>query len=176
MKKLILLSLLALLSVGHAFAQSETPSDSIRLASPTGVKNFGGFLLDMKLMNMEASQLPKFTLELPNANKDYSNLFRLNTDAIYTQGFSNVFSPSWGTGYGWGLYSSPSYMQMGSFKLKNGMRLNTYGDYNSKGWRVPVPSAMPWEKNNFRGAFELKSQDGSFGIRIEVQQKRGGLY
>ena len=37
-------------------------------------------------------------------------------------------------------------------------------------------SAMPWEKNNFRGAFELKSANGNFGIRIEVQQGRNGPY
>ena len=30
----------------------------------------------------------------------------------------------------------------------------------------------PCEKNNFKGAFELKSANGSFGIRIEVQQGR----
>ena len=33
-----------------------------------------------------------------------------------------------------------------------------------------------WEKNNFRGAFELKSANGNFGIRIEVQQGRNGPY
>lgn len=37
---------------------------------------------------------------------------------------------------------------------------------------MPNPSALPWQKNNFKGAFELKSQDGSFGIRIEVQKGR----
>ena len=31
------------------------------------------------------------------------------------------------------------------------------------------PSALPWERNNFKGAFELKSENG-FGLRIEVQQ------
>ena len=62
------------------------------------------------------------------------------------------------------------------FKLKNGMRINTYGDYDKDGWRVPNRSAMPWEKNNFRGAFELKSANGNFGIRIEVQQGRNGPY
>ena len=97
-----------------------------------------------------------------------------------SQGFSDAFSPSafssFGYGYGWGLSSSPQFMQMGSFKLKNGMRINTYGDYDKDGWRVPNRSAMPWEKNNFRGAFELKSANGNFGIRIEVQQGRNGPY
>ena len=57
-----------------------------------------------------------------------------------------------------------------------GMRINTYGDYNKDGWRVPNRSAMPWERNNFRGAFELKSANGNFGIRIEVQQGRNVPY
>ena len=142
MKKLILF-LSLILSVGFASAQSEIPSDSIRRAPSANIKEFGGFLLDMGLMNV-------------------------------------AFSPSafsgFGYGYGWGLSSSPQFMQMGSFKLKNGMRINTYGDYDKDGWRVPNRSAMPWEKNNFRGAFELKSANGNFGIRIEVQQGRNGPY
>ena len=164
MKKLILF-LSLILSVGFASAQSEIPSDSIRRAPSANIKEFGGFLLDMGLMNVA---------------KDYNQLFRLNTDATYSQGFSDAFSPSafsgFGYGYGWGLSSSPQFMQMGSFKLKNGMRINTYGDYDKDGWRVPNRSAMPWEKNNFRGAFELKSANGNFGIRIEVQQGRNGPY
>lgn len=31
-------------------------------------------------------------------------------------------------------------------------------------------------KNNFKGAFEMKSSDGNFGIRIEVQQGRNYPY
>ena len=172
MKKLILFLSLAL-SVGFASAQSEIPSDSIRRAPSANVKEFGGFLLDMGLMNVTAPQLPKFDLSMPDLSKDYNQIFRFNTDATYTQGFTDAFSSSFsgfGYGYGWGLSSSPQFMQMGSFKLKNGMRINTYGDYDKDGWRVPNRSAMPWEKNNFRGAFELKSANGNFGIRIEVQQ------
>lgn len=180
MKKLILF-LSLVLSVGFASAQSEVPSDSIRRAPSSNIKEFGGFLLDMGLMNVAAPELPKFSLDLPDASKDYNQIFRMNTDATYSQGFTDAFSPSfsnfgYGFGYGWGLSSSPQFMQMGSFKLKNGMRINTYGDYNKEGWRVPNRSAMPWEKNNFRGAFELKSANGNFGIRIEVQQGRNVPY
>jgi hypothetical protein len=179
MKKLILFLSLAL-SVGFASAQSEIPSDSIRRAPSANVKEFGGFLLDMGLMNVTAPQLPKFDLSMPDLSKDYNQIFRFNTDATYTQGFTDAFSSSsfsgFGYGYGWGLSSSPQFMQMGSFKLKNGMRINTYGDYDKDGWRIPNRSAMPWEKNNFRGAFELKSANGNFGIRIEVQQGRNVPY
>ena len=163
MRKLILF-LSLILSVGFASAQSEVPSDSIRRAPSSNIKEFGGFLLDMGLMNVAP---PK------------NQIFRLNTDATYTQGFTDAFSSpfsGFGYGYGWGLSSSPQFMQMGTFKLKNGWKINTYGDYDKDGWKVPNRSAMPWEKNNFRGAFELKSSNGNFGIRIEVQQGRNGLY
>lgn len=178
MKRLfLLLSLLLLLPAGIVSAQSEIPSDSIRRAPSASIKEFGGFLLDMKLMNITAPQLPKFDLSIPDMSKDYNQIFRLNTNATYSQGFTSAFS-SYHSGwrYGWGLSSSPQFMQMGSFKLNNGWKLNTYGDYDKNGWRVPNRSAMPWEKNNFRGAFELKSANGSFGVRIEVQQGRNVPY
>lgn len=163
---------------GVASAQLEVPADNIRRAPVSNVKEFGGFLLDMGLMNVAAPQLPRFNLDVPDMSKDYNQIFRMNPDVMYSQGFTDAFSssPGFGYGYGWGMSSSPQFMQMGSFKLKNGMRINTYGDYDRNGWKVPNRSAMPWEKNNFRGAFELKSANGSFGIRIEVQQGRSGLY
>ena len=178
MKKLILF-LSLLLSFGFASAQSEVPSDSIRSAPSSNIKEFGGFLLDMGLMNVAPTKHPKFSLDVPDVSKDYNQIFRLNTDASYTQGFTDAFSSpfsGFGYGYGWGLSSSPQFMQMGTFKLKNGWKINTYGDYDKDGWKVPNRSAMPWEKNNFRGAFELKSSNGNIGIRIEVPQGRNGRY
>lgn len=90
MKKLILF-LSLILSVGFASAQSEIPSDSIRRAPSANIKEFGGFLLDMGLMNVAPPKLPKFSLDVPNMSKDYNQLFRLNTDATYSQGFSDAF-------------------------------------------------------------------------------------
>ena len=169
------------------YAQSEAQGDSIRShvlpdgTPPEGalmpeVKNYDGFLLDMSLLKMEAPRLPEFTLEIPDASKDYSRMFRLNPNATYSQGLSNVFSLTNSTVYSMnpfglsGFWSSPGNLQMGSFRLKNGMRINTYGEYDKDGWQVPNHSALPWEKNNFKGAFEMKSSNGAFGIRIEVQQ------
>ena len=169
------------------YAQSEAQGDSIRShvlpdgTPPEGalmpeVKNYDGFLLDMSLLKMEAPRLPEFTLEIPYASKDYSRMFRLNPNATYSQGLSNVFSLTNSTVYSMnpfglsGFWSSPENLQMGSFRLKNGMRINTYGEYDKDGWKVPNHSALPWEKNNFKGAFEMKSSNGAFGIRIEVQQ------
>lgn len=169
------------------YAQSEAQGDSIRShvlpdgTPPEGalmpeVKTYDGFLLDMSLLKMEAPRLPEFTLEIPDASKDYSRMFRLNPNATYSQGLSNVFSLTNSTVYSMnpfglsGFWSSPENLQMGSFRLKNGMRINTYGEYDKDGWKVPNHSALPWEKNNFKGAFEMKSSNGAFGIRIEVQQ------
>lgn len=169
------------------YAQSEAQGDSIRShvlpdgTPPEGalmpeVKNYDGFLLDMSLLKMEAPRMPEFTLEIPDASKDYSRMFRLNPNATYSQGLSNVFSLTNSTVYSMnpfglsGFWSSPKNLQMGSFRLKNGMHINTYGEYDKDGWKVPNHSALPWEKNNFKGAFEMKSSNGAFGIRIEVQQ------
>ena len=121
---------------------------------------------------------PKFTLEIPDASKDYSRIFQLNPNVTYSQGLSNIFSLSNSRYFSsnpfglTGFWGSTDNLQMGSFTLKNGMRIHTYGEYDKDGWKVPNPSALPWEKNNFKGAFELKSANGAFGIRIEVQQGR----
>ena len=44
------------------------------------------------------------------------------------------------------------------------------------GNKVRNPSALPWERNNFNGAFEVKSENGNFGIRIEVQRGRNNPF
>lgn len=132
----------------------------------------------MGLMNVSPPTLPKFTLEIPDASKDYSRIFRLNPDVTYSQGLSDLFSLSNSHYFGanpFGLtgFGSPTdNLRMGSFVLKNGMRINTYGEYDKDRRKVYNPSALPWERNNFKGAFELKSANGAFGIRIEVQQGR----
>lgn len=175
MKKWILYTMFMLTNT-FVSAQSEIHSDSIRRTASTNIKEFGGFLLDMKLMNISPPQLSNPKMDIPNLTKDYNQIFRLNTNAIYTQGFNETaFLSNNGIIYDWGQ-SSSQFMQMGSFKLKSGMRINTYGDYNEKGWKVPNRNAMPWEKNNFRGAFELKSANGTFGVRFEVQQGRNTAY
>lgn len=175
MKPTFFCILICLASLSSVCAQSETPADTTARL-PLNVKNYDGFLLDMGLMNVSPPTLPKFTLEIPDASKDYGRIFRLNPDATYSQGLSNLFSlgnshyfssyPFGLTGFG----ASADNLQMGSFTLKNGMRIHTYGEYNKDGWKVPNPSALPWERNRFKGAFELKSANGAFGVRIEIQQ------
>lgn len=133
MKRVCFFIIALLASIASLYAQSEVKGDSVRSlpdgTPPDGVflpetKNYNGFLLDMSLMKMEAPRLPEFTLEIPDASKDYSSIFRLNPDVTYSQGLSNVFSLTNSTVYSMnpfgltGFWSSPENLQMGSFKLK----------------------------------------------------------
>ena len=108
MKRIFFCIIILLAGMSSVSAQSEMPADTVRTAvhgeaspegmSPSekellpGVKNYDGFLLDMGLMNLSAPTLPKFTLEIPDASKDYSRIFRLNPNVTYSQGLSNIFS------------------------------------------------------------------------------------
>lgn len=167
MRKLLLI-LFFISNYSYLFSQSEIKSDSIYSFINENYKEYGEFLLDMGLFNIQSIEMPKFDIKLDKNTKDFTKIFSLNPDITYSKGLSTIFTPSFSS-FG---NSNLQNMQMGSFKLKNGMRINTYGDYNSNGFRVPNRSAMPWEKNNFRGAFELKSANGNFGIKVEVQQGR----
>ena len=175
MKRAFFCVLVCLTALSSASAQCETPADTTARFA-LNVKSYDGFLLDRGLMNIFTPTLPKFTLEVPDVGKDYGRIFRLSPDVTYSQGLSHLFSlsnsryfssnPFGLTGFG----APADNLQMGSFTLKNGMRIHTYGEYNKDGWKVPNPSALPWERNRFKGAFELKSANGAFGVRVEVQQ------
>ena len=183
MKQILLLVLLFTIS-SVTYAQHEITQDTLTPLPPSETaadrllpetQSFGGFLIDMTLMNLQAPpRFSDFKLEIPDVSKDYSQLFQLNHNITYSQGLTTLFTQSgslwWGSSsFGaWG--SAPTTLQMSSFKLKNGMRINTYGQYNKEGRKVYNPSALPWERNDFKGAFELKSANGAFGVRIEVQQ------
>ncbi|MBR0041791.1 MAG: occludin [Bacteroides sp.] len=175
MKK-ILYILCLLMATWSAKAQ-EVAGDSLRLPAEgyvppfelsADVKDYGGFLLDMGLMEL-APTIP-FTLRPTFSYKDkpvnYNQLFKLNPNMLFTQG--NYPSLSGAMNF----FATPTSMTMSSFRLKNGMRLNTYGEYNFKGERQIRPSALPWQRNNFKGAFELKSANGNFGVRVEVSRGR----
>jgi hypothetical protein len=56
------------------------------------------------------------------------------------------------------------------------MRINLYGEYNADGHKVYNPSAFPWERNQLHSAFEMKSANGSFGIKVEVHGGRNYPY
>lgn len=188
MRHTMLLLFFLLLLPSALSAQIELATDTLQnspaherndiLLRPDVKSYSGGYLLDMNLTGITSPKpLSAYRIEIPDASKDYSSLFRLDPDITYSQGLSDRFSGSYAlypSLYGWstGSFSATDNLQMGSFRLKSGWRLNTYGQYNKEGWRVGNPAALPWERNNFKGAFELKSANGAFGIRVEVQQTR----
>jgi len=139
------------------------------------VKNFGGFLLDMNAL--DPVRMPFVSIkDSYEPFPDYSQLFKgLNKVTFGTasainapyyslspMGFSNGVTSVWGTGQ----------VQTASFKLNNGMTLRTFGDYNADGYRVNRP-IEPWRRNNFQGGFEMKSENGKFGISIHVSNGNG---
>jgi hypothetical protein len=112
--------------------------------------------------------LPKPEL-LPASTQDYNKLFSLSGDKVYSQGFTPSLFLNGTFGSMWWGTSSMQPMQTATFKLNNGMRLTTFGDYNIDGYRMNR-SPYPWERNNFRGGFELKSGNFGFGIQVEVHR------
>ena len=102
MKRFVLLTLLFLASATVLRAQSEVNTDTLVLSPstetvpPSTVKNYGGFLLDMNLTNQtERPSLSSFKLEVPDASKDYSFLFRPpNGCHLYTRQLHDVLAPS----------------------------------------------------------------------------------
>lgn len=181
MKKLITL-LLLLTGFIQAHAQNEA---DIRLDG-AGVKNFGGFILDMGTM-LNAESL---TLSVPYPTLSYHmgfgeaspypinpEAFRLNPNLTYMGGTSinpsrtSIISLLY-TGIGTGMVN----WQGASYKLNNGMRINLYGEYDADGHKVYNPAAMPWQRNNFNAAFEMKSANGNFGIKVEVHGGRNNPY
>lgn len=186
MKKLILS--IAMFSVtATAFAQSEVVPDSIPPISLDGsrYKEFGGFILDMGPIPVTPPPLiaPQLTYQPYGSNntiKNYNEIFRPGLNITYDRGSYPGFTPMYSSmgfgGYGLGFNSMPPTLQSATFKLKNGLRITTYGEYDANGNKVYNPAALPWERNNFNGAFEMKSENGNFGIRIEVQRGRNMPY
>ena len=185
MKKFILSVSLYLLSLA-ASAQPEVPTDTIHGISMDNYKIYDdGFILDMGMKIATPMRLipPQITYDAHSvkSSKDYYKLFQLDPNITYGKENATIFSRGYsGFGmYGFGAYGfgpMPPTLQSATFKLKNGWKITTYGEYDADGNKVRNPSALPWEKNNFNGAFEMKSENGNFGIRIEVQRGRTTPY
>lgn len=172
MKKLIL-SITLMLVTATAFAQTEAQADSLPPVSLDGYKDFDGFILDMgsmmatppRLVPPQLSYQPYSSQTAPN----YYELFRPDRGITYDRGayYYNVSGP---------LSHRNLTLQSATFRLKNGMRITTLGEYDADGNKVRNPAALPWERNNFNGAFEFKSENGNFGIRIGVHRGRDTAY
>ena len=151
------------------------------------VKDFGGFILDMgSMLNAEslvvsAPFLPSLSYLAPLDDVASYQLnpdaFKLNPNITYMGGTAinpsrtSILSLLY-TGIGSGMVN----WQGTSFKMNNGMRINLYGEYDADGYKVYNPSALPWQRNNFNAAFEMKSANGNFGIKVEVHGGRNNPY
>ena len=163
-------------------AQDEVPFEidaSMGGGLPAGTEMLGGgYLIDMNLVEVGFTPEGDYTLQLPDLQRrDFNRLFRLDNRATYGRTSGSMFGRGQlmhftTGGMGLGFWDATDNVQMGSFRLRNGLRINTYGDYDSSGRRVYNPARQtPWDRNTFRGAFELKSSNGHFGIRVEVQRR-----
>ncbi len=175
----ILLSISVLLP---AMAQTEVTGDTLRARqtpdisaltasqqriSDDGVRSYDGFLLDMNSMLQPSQSMMPTTPSLTApaqtglySYKNFDKMLQLKSKATY--GISI-------TPLGMGINN----LHLADFKLNNGMTLTTYGDYDSNGRRHLNPSALPWQRNNFQGAFRLKSADGKFSVQVRVGRGYG---
>ena len=166
-----------------ASAQTENEVTTLSDLETQRYKNFDGFLLDMgSMLDMPAYLAPPtltyrpFDTMLPSTELTIRpEAMRINPKIIFKggvpgvsllQSFYSLYCPTCGN----------ANWQGASFKLNNGMRINTYGEYNADGYKVYNPAAMPWEKNNFNAAFEIKSANGNFGIKVEMHGGRNNPY
>lgn len=159
------------------FAQNEKPVIEIdtepeKMAT---YQEFGGFIIDLNKAVAQPMFLPKLDLsQLKIAPyEDFTEKMGFDLGkAIY--GVTPITTFGTNSGYGWGYhpFNSPTSSPINSatFRINDKWRMTTSGDYNAEGYRRPNPSALPWEKNDFHGAFELKSSSG-FSVRFEVQRK-----
>ncbi len=167
--KILLISLFPICG----YAQSELPSDSIK-STPKTYKLYGDFIIDMSLFSIMPPTIPKVSLELPKPSTNYNELLQMGKMPIYNSfytGNSSSFSHS--AFYDWG--NTPVRLQSQSFRLNDNLKFSTFGQYDEKGRKIVTPGLMPWQKDNFVGGFELKSEKG-FGIRVEVRQGNRNPY
>ena len=165
------------------FAQTENREGNLPDFDSPRYKDFNGFILDMgPMMDMPAYLAPPSLSFRPfgmMSSEPYQlnpEALRINPNVTYLGTSPAGLSPY--TFYSL-LYPGSSgnvQWQGASFRLNNGVRINTYGEYDADGYKVYNPSAMPWEKNNFNAAFEVKSPNGKFGIKVEMHGGRNYPY
>lgn len=177
MKKAIIIFSFCILPFA-GYAQTETDNERIQTVNNSITTDFGEFLFDMaSMLNADLLTLPVWNLGIFTLPTDENKGLKINPDAFtfkpqytYMGNVSSSFTPS--------LYPSLTnnmnvQWQGASYKLNNGIRINTYGEYDSNGYKRVNPTAMPWQRNNFNAAFEMKSANGKFGIKVEVNAGRG---
>lgn len=174
MRRKPVIILIFLLSACTVSAQTETDAqgDSIDL-STINIKPFGEFMLDMSLFTPFQSPKIDFNNIFGTNIQGYNLNFKLDSNITYGVNIGrDVFSYP---GFYGGFFNSHGQVQVGSFQFNDNIRLNTYGHYNSDGWRVRNPGEHPRRKNDFMGGMELKFNK-NFGIRVELIRSHNSLY
>lgn len=179
MKKYILL-LAACLCIIHLSAQTEASNSLPSVTEDNRYKEIGGFLLDMSpvMMTPPPIQMPLLDFRLYDTTDSIYLPFnpesvKINTNITWLNGTSvpamrsSILSLLYP-----GIGNSSAQWQGTSYRLKNGVHINTYGEYDADGYKRYNPAALPWERNNFNAAFEVKSANGKFGIRVEMNAGR----
>lgn len=153
-----------------ATAQNETQAGVAEYQEEEQFKDFGGFILDMATMiNTESLVVAPPSIHTlkwdAGWNSTPSGAFVVNPNAfrITDMKFNSGFLPSTNNGR--------LSLQGATYRLNDKLRLNTYGEYDADGYKRYNPAALPWERNDFNAAFEMKSGNGKFGIRLEVERR-----
>lgn len=166
------------------FAQVEKYEKDIPDFDSSRYKKIDGFILDMgSMFDMPAYLMPP-TLGFRPFDMPITDAYTINPEAVKIDrqltllgNHSLSYSPItfYSLLYPGGIGQNVQW-QGASYRLNNGIRINTYGEYNADGYKVYNPAAMPWERNNFNAAFEVKSPDGKFGIKVEVHGGRKNAF
>ncbi len=129
-----------------------------------------GYLLDMKTILPAPPTLavPVFSWREMNDNNKF-DVTHFYKDKVkygrsdYYSNYTNFSSFSIG---------NKTTLNHATFSLRNGIKITTSGEYDADGYKRVNPSALPWERNNFNGAFQMKTKNGNFGISVEVNRGR----
>ena len=168
------------MSAVGAFGQTEMQRQTLPEGDDARYRNFGGFMLDMGAM-LEPTMFmlpPSLNFQLPDAE---GSGWVLNPDAVKlpSVSYSTISRPSPYSLYSLlypGATGGNVTLQGTTYRLNNGVRISAYGEYDADGYKRVNPATLPWEKNNFNAAFEVKSPNGKFGIRMEVKAGRNYPY
>ena len=114
----------------------------------------------MNLMKWQFPQMPKVDFStFQSARKDYSFLFRLDPNVTYSQGYSYCIRLGGSTISSMNPFGLTEFriisqnLQMGSFRLKEWNASSILMESMTKDGRKVPKSCLPWERNNFKGAF-----------------------
>ena len=175
MKKFILSVSLYLLSLWPLHSR-EVPTDTIHGISMDNYKIYDdGFILDMGMKIATPMRLipPQLTYDAHSVKAPKIIIIRFNLTRISLYGKENatIFSRGYSgfecmdSSYGFRPYAS--YPAKCYFQTQKRMEKQPHGEYDADGNKVRN-QALPWEKNNFNGAFRDEIGECNFGIRIEV--------